>query len=108
MGQRGLGGTPGLRSGSSTRYWPAGVLGPAGAVTGRIVTSQAGTWPASGTVPGAGSRRAGRDLARVFAACPDRVMPPASRALLAAGPGRSRLRDSAALLADEFRRALGL
>jgi hypothetical protein len=42
----------------------------------------------------------------VFAACPDRVMPSASRSLLAAGPDVSRLRDALTALAAEFRAAL--
>jgi hypothetical protein len=43
----------------------------------------------------------------VFAACPDRVLPSASRSLLAGGPDIGRLRDDAAALAAEFRDALG-
>jgi orotidine-5'-phosphate decarboxylase len=46
------------------------------------------------------------DVLRVFAACPDRVMPSASRSLLAAGPDVSRLRETAAGLAAEFRELL--
>jgi orotidine-5'-phosphate decarboxylase len=42
----------------------------------------------------------------VFAACPDRVMPSASRSLLQAGPDVSRLRDAVAALASEFRSRL--
>ena len=47
------------------------------------------------------------DVAEVFAACPDRVMPSASRSLLAAGPDISRLRDAVSALAAEFRTLLG-
>ena len=46
------------------------------------------------------------DVAAVFAACPDRVMPSASRSLLLAGPDVSRLRDAIAALASEFRTVL--
>jgi len=46
------------------------------------------------------------DVARVFAACADRVMPSASRSLLVAGPDPGRLRDTAAALASEFAGAL--
>jgi hypothetical protein len=42
----------------------------------------------------------------VFAACPDRVIPSASRTLLSGGPDPSRLQQTAAALADEFRQAL--
>jgi orotidine-5'-phosphate decarboxylase len=44
-----------------------------------------------------------QDVAATFAACPDRVMPSASRSLLAAGPDPSRLRDAVSRLAAEFR-----
>jgi len=46
------------------------------------------------------------DVARVFAACPDRVMPSASRSLLAGGPDLSRLRDAGMAQAAEFRDVL--
>ena len=55
--------------------------------------------------PGVGAQGATpADVARVFATCPDRVMPSASRSLLVAGP--QGLRDAAASLAAEFRAAL--
>lgn len=55
--------------------------------------------------PGVGVQGAtATDVARVFAACPDRVMPSASRTLLASGP--HRLRDAVATLAAEFRDVL--
>jgi orotidine-5'-phosphate decarboxylase len=58
---------------------------------------------ASGTgAQGAGSA----DAARTFAACPDRLMPSASRSLLSTGPDISAPRDSAAALAAEFRTVL--
>jgi orotidine-5'-phosphate decarboxylase len=57
--------------------------------------------------PGVGAQGAtSADVARVFAACPDRVMPSASRSLLSAGPDVSKLRDAAAALAAEFRAVL--
>jgi orotidine-5'-phosphate decarboxylase len=56
--------------------------------------------------PGVGRQGATpEDVAEVFASCPDRVMPSASRSLLAS-PDPSRLRDTAAGLAAEFRRLL--
>jgi len=57
--------------------------------------------------PGVGAQGAtAADVATVFAACPDRVMPSASRSLLQAGPDVSRLRDSVAALAAECRSRL--
>jgi orotidine-5'-phosphate decarboxylase len=57
--------------------------------------------------PGVGMQGATpADVAAVFAACPDRVMPSASRSLLRAGPDVSRLRDGVAVLAAEFRSRL--
>jgi len=56
--------------------------------------------------PGVGRQGASpSDVAEVFASCPDRVIPSASRSLLA-GPDPSRLRDEASALADEFVRLL--
>ena len=57
--------------------------------------------------PGVGAQGATpEDVARVFAACPDRVMPSASRSLLLAGPDIGALQDRAAAMAAEFRRLL--
>jgi orotidine-5'-phosphate decarboxylase len=57
--------------------------------------------------PGVGVQGATpEDVARVFAACPDRVMPSASRSLLAAGPDIKAMRDRAAAMAAEFSRLL--
>ncbi len=57
--------------------------------------------------PGVGVQGAtAADVARVFAACADRVMPSASRSLLSAGPDVRRLREGAAALAAEFRTVL--
>jgi orotidine-5'-phosphate decarboxylase len=59
--------------------------------------------------PGVGAQGATPDdVAHVFAACPDRVMPSASRSLLGDGPDIDRLRDAAAKLAEEFRAVLRL
>jgi orotidine-5'-phosphate decarboxylase len=46
------------------------------------------------------------DVAAVFAGCPERVMPSASRSLLSAGPDVGRLRDALSALAAEFRALL--
>ncbi|HSZ40786.1 MAG TPA: orotidine-5'-phosphate decarboxylase [Trebonia sp.] len=57
--------------------------------------------------PGIGAQGATpEDLARTFAACPDRVLPSASRSLLAAGPDPAAIRDAATSLNEEFRRLL--
>jgi orotidine-5'-phosphate decarboxylase len=54
-------------------------------------------------VPGVGAQGyTPADVAATFAACPDRVMPSASRSLLAAGPDPSRLRDAVAAMAAQF------
>jgi orotidine-5'-phosphate decarboxylase len=57
--------------------------------------------------PGVGAQGATpRDVAEVFADCPDRVIPSASRSLLQAGPDRHRLRDAISALAAEFAQLL--
>jgi len=57
--------------------------------------------------PGVGTQGAScADVVKTFAACPDRVMPSASRSLLSPGPDKSALRDTAAKWASEFQRAL--
>lgn len=57
--------------------------------------------------PGVGAQGASiDDVARVFAACPDRVMPSASRSLLSHGPDPDALRDAVGSLADEVRSRL--
>jgi orotidine-5'-phosphate decarboxylase len=89
-----------------------GEIGPIGAVIGPtyidppldLVAPQA-----LFLAPGVGAQGAtAHDVALVFAACPDRVMPSASRSLLGDGPDVGRLRDTAARLAEEFRDALRL
>jgi orotidine-5'-phosphate decarboxylase len=53
--------------------------------------------------PGVGRQGANPgDVAQVFAACPERVIPSASRSLLAGGPDVARLRAAVRKLADEF------
>ncbi|MGO8961904.1 MAG: orotidine-5'-phosphate decarboxylase [Streptosporangiaceae bacterium] len=85
-----------------------GQIGPVGAVIGPTHLEPALDLAAANCLflaPGVGSQGATpADVARVFAACPDRVMPSASRSLLSAGP--KRLRDAAAALAAEFRAVL--
>jgi orotidine-5'-phosphate decarboxylase len=87
-----------------------GQIGPVGAVVGPVRIERgldlAGA-QALFLAPGIGAQGiTSQDVAEVFAACPDRVMPSASRSLLAAGPDISALRDGAAAMAAEFRRLL--
>jgi orotidine-5'-phosphate decarboxylase len=59
--------------------------------------------------PGVGTQGASpADVAACFAICPDRVLPSASRSLLAEGPDPSRLRDALSALGGELQEALGL
>jgi orotidine-5'-phosphate decarboxylase len=87
-----------------------GAIGPVGAVVGPAHMQPELDLAAASCLflaPGVGAQGATpADVARVFAACPDRVMPSASRSLLAPGPQVSRLRDTAAALAAEFRAML--
>ncbi|HUD79019.1 MAG TPA: orotidine-5'-phosphate decarboxylase [Streptosporangiaceae bacterium] len=87
-----------------------GGIGPVGAVIGPTHLRPELDLAAANALflaPGVGAQGATPDdVAAVFAACPDRVMPSASRSLLAAGPGVSRLQDAVAELAAEFRRVL--
>jgi orotidine-5'-phosphate decarboxylase len=87
-----------------------GGIGPVGAVIGPTQLRPELDLAAASALflaPGVGAQGAtSDDVAAVFAACPDRVMPSASRSLLAAGPGVSRLQDAVAELAAEFRRVL--
>jgi orotidine-5'-phosphate decarboxylase len=88
-----------------------GEIGPVGAVIGPThMQPELDLAAAHGLflAPGVGAQGATpADVATVFAACPDRVMPSASRSLLAAGPDVSRLRDAIAALAADFRTVLG-
>jgi orotidine-5'-phosphate decarboxylase len=90
-----------------------GRLGPIGAVFGPThgpptefdLTAMNGLFLA----PGVGAQGATpADVAACFAACPRRVLPAASRSLLAAGPDPSNLRAGAERLATELRSVLGL
>jgi len=88
-----------------------GAIGPVGAVVGPVRVEPALDLAAASCLflaPGVGAQGAGAmEVAQVFAACPDRVMPSASRSLLLAGPDVRRLRDAVSKLAAEFRAALG-
>jgi orotidine-5'-phosphate decarboxylase len=94
----------------NSRLAPGG-LGPAGAVIGPTrIEPELDLAGASCLflAPGVGTQGATpADVATIFAACPDRVMPSASRSLLRSGPDVSRLQDGAAVLAAQFREVLG-
>jgi orotidine-5'-phosphate decarboxylase len=87
-----------------------GRIGPVGAVIGPTHMHPQLDLAAANCLflaPGVGAQGATpADVATVFAACPDRVMPSASRSLLTAGPDSRRLRDVISALAAEFRAAL--
>jgi orotidine-5'-phosphate decarboxylase len=93
----------------NARLAPGGI-GPVGAVVGPThmqpeldLTAPACLFLA----PGVGAQGATpADVAKVFAACPDRVMPSASRSLLSAGPDIGQLRGAVGALAAEFRSLL--
>jgi orotidine-5'-phosphate decarboxylase len=87
-----------------------GDIGPVGAVVGPTHMEPALDLVAAQCLflaPGVGAQGATPvDVATVFAACPERVMPSASRSLLAAGPDVGRLREAVEGLAAEFRALL--
>ena len=87
-----------------------GRIGPVGAVIGPAPIDPPLDLASANALflaPGVGAQGATpADVARTFAACPERVMPSASRSLLAAGPRPTALRDAAAALNDEFRTLL--
>jgi orotidine-5'-phosphate decarboxylase len=87
-----------------------GEIGPVGAVVGPTLMRPELDLAAAQCLflaPGVGAQGATpADVAAVFAACPGRVMPSASRSLLAAGPDVSQLRDAVEALAAEFRTLL--
>jgi orotidine-5'-phosphate decarboxylase len=87
-----------------------GEVGPVGAVIGPTHMQPAFDLAAAQCLflaPGVGAQGATpADVATVFAATTDRVMPSASRSLLTAGPDVSRLRDAVVALAAEFRALL--
>jgi orotidine-5'-phosphate decarboxylase len=86
-------------------------IGPIGAVIGpspALPTLDLASARAMFLAPGVGAQGATpRDVGEVFAACHDRVMPSASRALLEHGPDPARLREGVTALAAEFRDVLG-
>lgn len=93
-----------------------GKIGPVGAVVGSAadlpaLDLPALDWTAASAlflVPGVGAQGATpADVAATFAACPERVLPSASRSLLAAGPEIAALREAAASLSTQFREVLG-
>jgi orotidine-5'-phosphate decarboxylase len=90
----------------NARLAPGGI-GPVGAVIGPTRMTPLLDLAAANCLflaPGVGAQGAtAADVATVFAACPDRVMPSASRSLLSAGPNVNRLRDNVSALAAEFR-----
>jgi len=94
----------------NARLAPGGI-GPLGAVIGPARMTPELDLAAANCLflaPGVGAQGAApADVATVFAACPDRVMPSASRSLLSSGPQVSRLRDEVSALAAEFRAVLG-
>jgi orotidine-5'-phosphate decarboxylase len=96
--------------GALNRMLAGGGIGPVGAVVGpaRIEPElDLARAQALFLAPGVGAQGATpQDVAEVFASCPGRVMPSASRSLLRAGPGIGALQDGAAALAAEFRRLL--
>ncbi len=85
-------------------------IGPVGAVIGPAGLPPTVDLPAARAMflaPGIGAQGASSaDVARTFAACPDRVMPSASRSLLSPGPDKGALQDAAEKLASEFRQLL--
>lgn len=93
--------------GKLNRTLAPGTIGPLGAVVAPADMEpelDLASAQALFLAPGVGAQGASaEDVARVFAACPDRVMPSASRSLLLAGPDVSALRDGAAAMAAEFR-----
>jgi len=87
-----------------------GRIGPVGAVIGPTHLKPRLDLAAANCLflaPGVGAQGATTaDVASVFAACPERVMPSASRSLLSAGPDVNRLRDAISALAADFRAVL--
>ena len=88
-----------------------GRIGPVGAVIGPGQVEPPLDLAAANALflaPGVGAQGGTpADAAAAFSACPDRVIPSASRSLLSPGPGIAALRDAAARLNAEFRARLG-
>lgn len=97
------------RIGELNRELASDQIGPIGAVIGPTHIEPRLDLVAPNALylaPGVGRQGATpRDVAEVFGACPDRVIPSASRSLLAS-PDPSRLHDDASKLADDFVRLL--
>jgi orotidine-5'-phosphate decarboxylase len=87
-----------------------GEIGPVGAVVGPATIEPPLDLAAANALflaPGVGAQGAApADVARTFSACPERVLPSASRSLLAAGPDPAALGIAAARLNDQFRALL--
>jgi orotidine-5'-phosphate decarboxylase len=96
--------------GKLNRTLAPGQIGPVGAVIGPVRMDPELDLASANALflaPGVGAQGATpEDVAEVFASCPDRVMPSASRSLLRAGPDVGALRDEVAAMAAEFRRLL--
>jgi orotidine-5'-phosphate decarboxylase len=90
----------------NARLAPGGI-GPVGAVIGPAPLDPPLDLAAANALflaPGVGAQGATPgDVAATFAACPGRVIPSASRSLLAAGPDPAALADAAAALNARFR-----
>jgi orotidine-5'-phosphate decarboxylase len=96
-----------LQIGALNAALAPGEIGPVGAVIGPTHMTPRLDLAAANCLflaPGVGAQGATpADVATVFAACRDRVMPSASRSLLSAGPEVRGLRDAVSALAAEFR-----
>lgn len=96
--------------GQINRRLTPGAIGVVGAVIGPNLASPSldlASTSALYLAPGVGAQGATvSDVARVFASCPDRVLPSASRSLLASGPDRGRLRADVGALQREVVGAL--
>lgn len=94
------------RIGETNAHLAPGGVGPVGAVVGCSHDRAPLDLVAANALylaPGVGAQGATpADVARCFASCPERVMPSASRSLLAAGPESHRLRDGLLRLGAEF------
>jgi orotidine-5'-phosphate decarboxylase len=92
--------------GALNAFLAPGTLGPIGAVIGPTHIEPSLDLRAANAIflaPGVGAQGAGpEDVAQVFADCPNRVIPSASRLLLDDGPDVGRLRESGAALARTF------
>lgn len=89
-----------------------GSVGPAGAVIApdpALPPLDLASANALFLAPGVGAQGATpADVAATFATCPDRVMPSASRSLLAAGPDPAAIGEATARLNEDFRALLRL